>query len=339
MSMIELLVAVAIGSFLIIGAVTMQSNTRKTFTINEQQARLQETARYVISVIEPDVELAGVYGFTNRPEDIHYAGLGTPSQNLRTWSTQVGGLPAGLESCGKHYAVDIISSIQATDNSYTLTCPAQGGGFNGTSDTITIRHAGTVNVATDPTKFQLITARLSQFDTQMYVGAKPAVTSLGDVEIRDMNVVSYYVSVDSDSRVGLPALRAKTLTTNGVAPFVDDQEVIRGVEDIQVEFGVDTGIDINGDGYADYVSGQTKQYVSPSNTAVIRTGQVSAVRLWVRVRAEDPEAGFTDKRTYSYAGINFTPAANDHFRRVLMSRTIYLRNARGMEITDALPPP
>jgi len=34
-SMIELLVAMAIGGFLIIGAVTMQSNTRKTFAVNE----------------------------------------------------------------------------------------------------------------------------------------------------------------------------------------------------------------------------------------------------------------------------------------------------------------
>jgi len=42
MSLIELLVALAIGGFLIIGAVTLQSQTRKTFSINEQSARLQE---------------------------------------------------------------------------------------------------------------------------------------------------------------------------------------------------------------------------------------------------------------------------------------------------------
>jgi hypothetical protein len=52
-----------------------------------------------------------------------------------------------------------------------------------------------------------------------------------------------------------------------------------------------------------------------------------AVRIWVRVRAEAPERGFTDNRTYQYADIQpFTP--NDNFRRVLISRTIYLRNSR-----------
>lgn len=40
MSLIELLVAMAIGSFLIIGAITLQSNTRRSFTVNEQAARL-----------------------------------------------------------------------------------------------------------------------------------------------------------------------------------------------------------------------------------------------------------------------------------------------------------
>ena len=336
-SLIELLVALAIGGFLIIGAVTMQSNSRKTFTINEQQARLQETARYVISVIEPEIELAGVYGYTNRPEDVHLFSPSKGSQDLRTWSTQVGGLPAGTESCGKHYALDIISSVQATNNSYTLTCAAQGGGHNGTSDTITIRHASTVATGYANNKLQLITARLSQLDTQMYVGAKPDVLSDGSVEIRDMVVQSFYVARNSDSRVGLPALRAKILTTDGFAPWVDDQEVIRGVEDIQVEFGVDPGIDTNGDGIAEYVSAMTKRYVPP-DSALVQTGQVSAVRLWVRVRAEDPEPGFVDNRTYSYAGTTFTPTATDHFRRVLMSRTIFLRNARGLEIVDALPP-
>ena len=50
LSLIELLVAMAIGGFLIIGAVTLQSQTRKTFSINENSARLQETARYVVGI-------------------------------------------------------------------------------------------------------------------------------------------------------------------------------------------------------------------------------------------------------------------------------------------------
>ena len=71
LSMIELLVALAIGSFLIIGAVTLQSQSRRNFDVNEQQARLQENARYVIAVIEPQLQLAGVYGYSQDPEFGH----------------------------------------------------------------------------------------------------------------------------------------------------------------------------------------------------------------------------------------------------------------------------
>jgi len=326
-SLIELLVSMAIGIFLVIGAVTMQSNSRKTFTINEQQARLQETARYVISVIEPELQLAGVYGFTNRPEDIRYAGITQSAQDLRQWSTQVAGLPAVLEQCGRHFAVDVISTVQATNNGYGLACTAQGGGHNGISDTLTIRHAGTISVTPTASKYQILTTRLAQFENKLFISnTRPSTTAAGDVEVRDMVVETFYVAVNADNRPGLPALRLKQISTDGAAPIVDDQEVIRGVEDLQVEFGVDPGEDIDDDSIGDIVNGVTTRYVAPDNITATQAGQISAVRLWVRVRAEDPEIGFVNNRTYSYAGVNFTP--NDSYRRVLMSRTIFLRNSR-----------
>jgi len=51
------------------------------------------------------------------------------------------------------------------------------------------------------------------------------------------------------------------------------------------------------------------------------------VRIWLRVRAERPEQGFVDTATYTYADINHGPF-NDNYRRLVVSKTIYLRNAR-----------
>jgi type IV pilus assembly protein PilW len=284
-------------------------------------------------VIEPELQMAGNYGFTNTPEVIRWSGTGTNAAVLRTWNTQVGGLPGVLEQCGKHYGVDVISAVAAANNSYGLACGALGGGHNGVSDTLTIRFAGTQNVAASATKFQIQSVRLSQFEQQMFIGAAPVLSPdlESDVTIRDMVVKSYYIAVNADNRPGMPALRMKNLTTNGIAPFQDDQEVIRGVEDIQVEFGVDPGVDRDGDGISDKASGYTKRYVPPDN-AIVQSGQVSAVRLWVRVRAEEAEQGFINNRNYVYANVNFTP--NDGFRRVLMSRTIYLRSARNLEYQE-----
>jgi hypothetical protein len=101
------------------------------------------------------------------------------------------------------------------------------------------------------------------------------------------------------------------------------------------ELGVDPGEDRNGDdvpddvandGMPDYVNGQVANWVTPDDAIVAAGAQVVAVRIWVRVRAEEPEAGFVNRRTFKYASVDFKP--DDGYRRVLMSRTIYLRNSR-----------
>jgi hypothetical protein len=101
-----------------------------------------------------------------------------------------------------------------------------------------------------------------------------------------------------------------------------------------VQFGVDPGDDLDGngvpddpsgDGMADFVNGYASMYVN-ANDPILSSAQVVAVRVWVRVRADQPEMGFVDGRRYLYADTDFTPS--DNFRRVVMSRTVYLRNSR-----------
>jgi type IV pilus assembly protein PilW len=337
MSMIELLVALAIGGFLIIGAVTLQSNTRKTFTVNEQNARLQETARYVLSVIEPEIQLAGIYGYSNNPTTVKLV-LGDEefyASDLRQSKPPPDDIPGTFNACGENFVVDVAQTVQADDNTYTLDCAASGGGHNAVSDTLTLRRAGLFDVPATGTSLQLFTNRKIPMDQRLFIGAAPPGYSGAMVEeekeIRDMVIQTYYVSRNADSRPGMPALRLKRFVDG---PGWDDQEVIRGVEDIQVEFGVDPGADDNGDGLpddlandgmADIVNGEALRYVPPDD-AVVLSGQVVAVRIWVRVRAEQEEPGFNDTRVYNYGSTNFE--ANDRFRRVLMSRTIFLRNTR-----------
>lgn len=336
LSLIELLVAMAIGGFLIIGAVTLQSQTRKTFTVNEQSARLQETARYVISVIEPEIQLAGLFGFSNIPSGIRYtiSGVDKYANQMRVGKPSVSP-PAVVDGCGVNYVLDVMQTVQADNGIWTMACGAQGGGKSATSDVLMLRRSGIAKVDPSATKLQLYSSRMVPFNQQIFIGnAAPGIVDEGLSEVRDLIFETFYISRNSDSRAGLPALRLKQLGTDGAKPEWLDQEVIRGVEDIQVEFGVDPGEDRNGDGVpddesgdgvADIVNGDAKLYVAPDN-AYAKSGQVVSVRFWVRVRAEEPEQGYKDSRTYSYAGINFTP--NDKFRRVLMSRTVFLRNSR-----------
>jgi type IV pilus assembly protein PilW len=48
MTLIELMVALAIGAFLMIGAISVFVQSRTTFRVTESVSRLQETARFAL---------------------------------------------------------------------------------------------------------------------------------------------------------------------------------------------------------------------------------------------------------------------------------------------------
>ena len=343
LSMIELLVALAIGSFLIIGAVTLQSQSRRNFDVNEQQARVQENARYVIAVIEPELQLAGVYGYSQDPNAVQWENAGgapTPPSDLRLDDAAAPGLPDGLKVCGDNFAVDVLGTVTAINDDQdwdsVLDCAAEGGGQADDTDVLILRHTAPGQVAPDNSKLQVYSERVAaHMNTRLFVSNDPPGSVEDDLrEVRDMVVQTYYISNDSDGRPGMPSLRMKMLSSVGGAPGFIDQEILRGVEDLQVQFGVDPGDILEGDdepydpdddGMADLVNGFAAQYVNAGD-ALLNSGQVVSVRIWVRVRGDQPETGFVDNRSYQYADTDFQP--DDGFRRVVMSRTIYLRNSR-----------
>ena len=66
MTLVELLVALAIGSFLMIGAVQVYNQSRQAFVINESIARVQETAQFAMDTLEADLRMASNYGMQSR---------------------------------------------------------------------------------------------------------------------------------------------------------------------------------------------------------------------------------------------------------------------------------
>ncbi len=67
-SLIELMVALVIGAIAVMSALSLYARGREIYRVNERVARLQEQGRVALSMIAPDVEMAGFYGFTRSPE-------------------------------------------------------------------------------------------------------------------------------------------------------------------------------------------------------------------------------------------------------------------------------
>ena len=130
-------------------------------------------------------------------------------------------------------------------------------------------------------------------------------------DTRELLVHAYYVSRNSSVATGYPALRRKHLTAG---PAITDEELLPGVEDLQFQLGVDT----NGDDTTDL-------FVSPGATPA--GSRPVSVRLWLRLRAQERENGYVDSTTYAYADQSW-PATGDAYRRVLVHKTVRLRNAR-----------
>ena len=359
LSLVELMVSLAIGSTIIAGTLAVYASSRNTYAINDAVGRLQEQARYVMSVVEPDIELGGYYGFTNAPDALRLVQGATPGSVLATAAAMrqrplpplvptpvpAPGLPASAQTCGVNFAVDVLTPIQGSNDSFSLgpdasaACDPWGGGAAPGTDTLTVRRAATDLVAAQAGRLQIYASRLSSRTSQpiFFDGTAPGPID-GDHTIHNLLVRAYYIDRDSVAQPGRPALRVKALSSSAGTPLFIDNEVMSGVEDLQVQFGIDTGdydndgtvdaaADPNGTGIPD-TDGRATRYVDPDFPGLDRL-QVVAVRLWIRVRSEQPEPGFVDNRTYRYANVEFTPSgAQRNYRRVLLSRTVALRNAR-----------
>lgn len=359
LSLVELMVALLIGSLLIVGAVTVYANSRTTYAVNEAVARLQEQGRYALSVVEPDIELAGFYGYTNSADTLRLVRGAAPETVLASAAAlrqrpipptdptpvPAPGLDASAQACGTNFAVDVLVPVQGSNDAFdlgpsaTVACAPFGAGAADGSDTLTLRRASTEPVDLQAGRLQIFASRLNSQKSQALFldGVAPAAID-DDNRVHDLLVRTYYVSSDSEGQPGFPALRMKALTSEGGSPAFDDTEIMAGVEDLQVQFGIDTGdydndgvidpeADVNGDGIPES-DGRATRYVNPDFPGLDRL-QVVSVRLWLRVRGERPEPELDDRRTYRYADVEYTPAGDDRrFRRMLLTRTIMLRNSR-----------
>jgi type IV pilus assembly protein PilW len=341
-SLIELLVAVAISSVLVFGATQVYVDSRNTYATHEVEARLQETARYALSVIEPDIRMADYYGLVKG---------GGFVVNSATQAAAASPLVAGLATpCGNNFAVDLGSFIEGSNDAYNLGCPALNNRAVTSADTLTVRRASfatlDLTAAPPPAGAFVICSQRNQATVFRYPGpACPLVPNAGPPATigttqRAMGLVvdAYYVDQDSDQGANIPSLRRKWLGNNP-ATF-NDLEIVSGIEDMQVQLGIENPA------AGGTTTGIANQYVNVVQPAALPVGaQIVSVRIWIMVRADTPEIGFVDGRTYSYGNrnvancvvnnLNAVAAAgcayrpNDNFRRLLVSRTVMLRNSLG----------
>lgn len=324
-SLIELMVALAIGVFLIAGAITVFAKTRDLYRTNESIARLQESARYAMSVIEADVRMASYWGLTNRGDLID--NVRRPGESLPT--EILAGLDARINACGDMWGLNLTQYIGGANNDYGLDCDE----FTAVvpdSDQLTIRRASvsryddpddplSPSLADSGDRVKVVSSR-SRGSIYLDPDAIPAGYEPPLSESRELIVRSYYVDQNSGLAApgrALPSLRRKSLVSDGAQPGVIDEEIAPGIEDLQIEVGVDRDFD-----------GIPELFLPPGVAAIGPDNTIVAVRAWILARAEAPEQGFRDTVGIPAYADREATAPNDGIRRLLYAKTMYLRNAR-----------
>lgn len=320
-TLIELLLALALGAALIGTALTLYAQGRSALRGADAVAQLAEQARYAFATLEADVQMAGYYGLTARGSDFRFLQGGDVAAAssvtaLRQGLPELGALNAAAQACGLQFALDLATPLQAANNRYaagvdaTAACAAHPAAMP-LADTLTIRRAATPPVAAQPGRLQLLVDRSDparRFVLDDGVLPPDAAPAPGRLELHDLVTRFYYVATEADGMAGVPALRVKSLTRIAGRPGFLDTEVMAGIEDLQVELAIDGG------------------YVAPEALPPARA--VRGVRLWLRVRSAVPETPDTNTRSWSYADVSYTPlGAARRFRRQVFCHVITLRNA------------
>lgn len=320
-SLTELMLSLLIGSILMVGATTVFLKSKDAHRLNEVMGRIQENARLAMTMLGSDLRLASFWG---RGSDARVI-VGAAGVN--------DAVPAGLAvagSCRQNWAIDVNFAIEGSNNHYPYAdCLPFGSGAQPTADVIVTRRASSIaQKAAKAGRVQVFSTRTAGL--LLADGIVP--TGLpGASRIADLITHAYYVSQDSGpgpapfgSGVGFPSLRRKALVPG---PLVQDEEVSPGIQDLQVQFGVDTTA------VGSSLIGSVNRWVNPGDTLIdpLSAGfdpnaKIVAVKVWLLVRADKPEPGFSNTTNYVYADQNVT--FDDNFRRLLVSETYQLRNTR-----------
>jgi type IV pilus assembly protein PilW len=298
-SLVELMIALAIGSVILGGLVAIHGQSRRLAGQVESMAELSDAGRFALSYVAADLQHAGYYGLVGRPELID--GAAGPDDPVA--------IPVSGD-CGRNWSTSLHLAVDGLNNHYNLDCRAYGGSARAGSDVLVVRHVSGRTSNPESGRLQVHSGPGSGLLN--HTGSAPAIET---VETRDLIVVAYYVSPVSSAGKQTTSLRRKILRAG---PRIVDEEIIPGVDDFQIQFGlVSETAEPSGEN-------SSMIWVNPENLTLSAQGStVVAVRLWLLLSSDDVAMEY-HAPIAPYADQASPPA--DERRRMLITRTFSIRN-------------
>jgi type IV pilus assembly protein PilW len=338
-TLVELMVSLAISLLLLTGVVAIFSSSRFSYESTDQSSRIQETGRFALDLMSRHVRASGFSGCSRQP---NYVSSVLNSATSVQWNFLAGPV-LGFDAEDSTWTPELGDAVPDIDEELP-------GSVTAGSDVLLVRGPrldvppALVTTAMADASADLTVDNASNFkadgevvmayscEGQSVFYARPAgntlvhTVALGGTpgnqfdttnfpfrensEVVPVETVVYYVGKSS----GGDSVPNDTTSLWRRAAVGNAEELVQGVERMQVRYGVDTTMDRVVDDYVDA-------------NEVTNWDNVVAVRIALLVRSVQEYGTDLDTRTYTLLDTEDPiPAANDRRQREVFTATVSIRN-------------
>lgn len=332
-SLVEIMVAITLSMILLAGLLAVMYSSKVTYQENDRVARIQENGRAAMELILRDLRGAGFPGCAQPLSGLFDIKNTLTSATSVAWNLAqpVYGFEGGASSWTPALDTTLIPSATLKNDIIAVrTIPAGAPSMR-------------VSAAINPTDSISVTKDVGETLT---VGMPAVISDCGNASIFVVNAFTEggggtTATIDHTAAAGPPANSSTSLSNAfsagaRVAPIMTvvyyvrpnaagtgpslwrvvsngtPQEIIPGVEAMQIQYGVDTDNNMT-----------INQYVNAN--AVTNWSQVISVSIAMLIRSATQDSPTVDARTYTLLGTTL-PAFNDRYQRSLFTTTVTLRN-------------
>jgi type IV pilus assembly protein PilW len=346
LTLVELMVAMVLGLLLMAGVLQLFAANKQSYRLTEELSRMQEGARYAMSTLERDLRMAGYLGCTSRQRDLivinnKLSAPGaefSPEAGIEGWETQSVNTSFGSYAPIVNGSVTDASSGDWSSGGTTTPVLDSGTDSVSNSDVIRVWHVngrGVLVNVTGATISALTTPAYSANDVMMLTDCQSVdiahVCSMSGSDASlscSANTLPsdllngdgshafklagwvYFVGKRGGVATNSPSLFRREISANATAGSA--QEVVEGVESLQLLYGEDT--DTNADGVAD-------RYVTADN--ISDWNDVVGVRIHLLMQSDRSDI-VDGSQTFNFNGASVT--VSDGRLRYPFVATVSLRN-------------
>ena len=331
-SLPELMVAILLGTIVTTAVIGMYLSTSRNFSQDERYALMQENGRYALRTLAEDLAMADFWGKLTAADSIrNTVGLSTS-----------GNCAAGTPGAGD--GVDLLGDQTAATTAILYNNNHTGGTshFTPCTEITDVQRPGTDLLVIKRAKGMpetglsdgVVRVRVSGTAGSLVNTGAPAADETDWIYMPRIYFIRTYFDTPGDGipslcrmdlvNVGLDVGMGKLLDPTNASGVVDDVNCIaEGIEDLHVQFGIDTDLD-----------GIANQYLS-SPTLAQMDGVVSA-RVYLLARSSDPDPYFTDVKSFNLgdATLNQGNLTGTSFYRRVFTTTVMLRNPVNLNLLN-----